>query len=160
MTPGAPRTGAGIESQARELVEDLARRSGLSPSDLLRRLIADEGPEDVTSQDFFNDAEKSPYIETARPGSDAPPRMEALGHPVDELHRVTGALNRLTDRIESAESRSTVVIGGLPSALAFLAAAGLAHLMFEGITYIQHYGLFRVEGERIDERISPGRRKP
>jgi hypothetical protein len=47
-----------------------------------------------------------------------------------------------------------VVIGGLPSALAFLAAAGLAHLMFEGITYIQHYGLFRVEGERIDERIS------
>ena len=113
MTPGAPRTGAGIESQARELVEDLARRSGLSPSDLLRRLIADEDPEDVSSQDFFNDAEKSPYIETARPGSDAPPRMEALGHPVDELHRVTGALNRLTDRIESAESRSTVVIGGL-----------------------------------------------
>lgn len=46
------------------------------------------------------------------------------------------------------------VIGGLPSALAFLATACLAHLMFEGITYVQHYGLFRLESERIDERIS------
>lgn len=45
-------------------------------------------------------------------------------------------------------------VGGLPSAAAFLAAAGYAHLTFEGITYIQHYGLFRLESERIDERIS------
>jgi Fatty acid desaturase len=45
-------------------------------------------------------------------------------------------------------------IGGLPSALGFLAAAGVAHLMVEGITYVQHYGLLRLENERIDERIS------
>ena len=47
-----------------------------------------------------------------------------------------------------------LAVGGLPSALAFLAAAGFAHLTFEGITYIQHYGLFRLENERLDERIS------
>ena len=113
MTSGVPRSEAGIESQARELVEDLARRSGLSAADLMRRLLVAEGPEDVTSQDFFNEAEKSPYVETARPGPNALPRIEALGHPVDELHRVTSALDRLTDRIELAESRSTVAIGGI-----------------------------------------------
>jgi localization factor PodJL len=113
MTAGAPRTGAGIESQARELVEDLARRSGLSAAELLRRLAAEEGPEDVSSQDFFTTSEKSPYFERARAGADAPARIEALGHPADELQNMTGALDRLTDRIEAAENRSTVAIGGI-----------------------------------------------
>lgn len=45
-------------------------------------------------------------------------------------------------------------IGGLPSVLGFLAAAGIAHLLVEGITYVQHYGVIRLENERIDERIS------
>ncbi|HUO54289.1 MAG TPA: fatty acid desaturase [Rhodoblastus sp.] len=45
-------------------------------------------------------------------------------------------------------------IGGIASALAFVATLCLAHLMLEGITYVQHYGLIRLEGERINERIS------
>ena len=116
MTAGAPQHTAGIDAQARDLVEDLARRSGVSPADLLRRLLAEDGPEDVTSQEFFGNTgapDKTGYVERARSDPAAPARMEALGHPVDELHRVTGALDRLTDRIDAAENRSTVAIGGI-----------------------------------------------
>ncbi len=46
------------------------------------------------------------------------------------------------------------VIGGVPSALAFLAAASVTRVILESIGYIQHYGLIRLENERIDERLS------
>jgi alkane 1-monooxygenase len=45
-------------------------------------------------------------------------------------------------------------IGGLPSLLAFLAAVAVARVILESVGYLQHYGLLRLETERIDERLS------
>jgi hypothetical protein len=39
---------------AREVAEGLARQSGLSLSEWLTEFLAEEGPEDAVSQDFFN----------------------------------------------------------------------------------------------------------
>jgi localization factor PodJL len=43
----------------------------------------------------------------------APTRFEAPQHPGDEINRVTAALDRLTDRIESSEGRTGMAISGV-----------------------------------------------
>lgn len=43
-------------------------------------------------------------------------------------------------------------IGGLPALLAFLAAAFIGRVIVEAINYVQHFGLVRVEGARIEAR--------
>jgi localization factor PodJL len=91
------------------MAEDLARRSGLSLNEWVARLMA-EGPEDATSQDYFSQPAPS-YLEAPRAA--AQPRYEAAGHPADEVGRVTEALERLSDRIGSAESRQALAIAGV-----------------------------------------------
>ncbi len=49
---------------------------------------------------------------------------------------------------------AVLFIGGLPALLAFLATALVARVILESVAYLQHYGLLRVEGERVDERLS------
>ena len=112
MTAGAPRSARPVDPASRELAEDLARRSGLTLNEWLARLMADEGPEDATSQDYFTQG-PSTYMQSPRPAAPAPPRYEALGHPADEVGRVTQALERLSDRIETAESRQALAIAGV-----------------------------------------------
>jgi localization factor PodJL len=72
-----------------------------------------------------NERPGASYYETARGG--APARIEAREHPADEVGRVAIALDRLTDRIESAEKRSAQAISGIDesvrSALQRLATA-------------------------------------
>ncbi|MGA0599953.1 peptidoglycan-binding protein [Caulobacter sp. KR2-114] len=75
------------------------------------RLLADEGPEDAISQDYFASADT--YLETPRADRAAPSRMEIPQHPADEVGRVTAALDRLSARIEAAEHRSTLAISGV-----------------------------------------------
>ena len=91
------------------MAEDLARRSGLSLNEWVARLMA-EGPEDATSQDYFSQPTPS-YFEEPRAAAQA--RYEAPGHPADEVGRVTQALERLSDRIESAENRQALAIAGV-----------------------------------------------
>ena len=91
------------------MAEDLARRSGLSLNEWVSRLMA-EGPEDATSQDYFSQSSAN-YIEAPR--VTAEPRYEAVDHPADEVARVTRALERLSDRIESAENRQALAISGI-----------------------------------------------
>jgi localization factor PodJL len=91
------------------MAEDLARRSGLSLNEWVSRLMA-EGPEDATSQDYFSQS-STPYIEAPRPTAE--PRYEAMNHPADEIGRVTQAMERLSDRIESAENRQALAISGI-----------------------------------------------
>ncbi|HVM99311.1 MAG TPA: peptidoglycan-binding protein [Caulobacteraceae bacterium] len=43
----------------------------------------------------------------------AEPRYETLGHPADEISRVTQAIERLSDRISTAESRQALAIAGI-----------------------------------------------
>ena len=113
MTSGGPRIGKGLDPQAREFLKDLARREGLTTTDLLNRLIAEEGPEEVSSQDFFSQAVSHPYLAMPRGRTSDPERIEAPSHPADEVGAVTIALDRLAGRIEQAEERSTLAITGV-----------------------------------------------
>ena len=109
MAAGAPKGSRYVDPASRQMAEDLARRSGLSLNEWVARLMAD-GPEDATSQDYFTQPATS-YFEEPRPA--AQPRYEAAGHPADEVGRVTQALERLSDRIESAENRQALAIAGV-----------------------------------------------
>lgn len=111
MSAGAPRHFKGLDPRSREVAADLARRSGLSLSEWVDRLLSDEGPEDAISQDYFASADT--YLDTPRSDRAAPSRMEIPQHPADEVGRVTAALDRLSARIEAAEHRSTLAISGV-----------------------------------------------
>ncbi|HZZ86924.1 MAG TPA: Localization factor PodJS, partial [Caulobacteraceae bacterium] len=70
-----------------------------------------EGPEDATSQDYFNNQSSANYV--AQPRQAGAPRYEAVGHPADEVARVTQAIERLSDRIATAESRQALAIASV-----------------------------------------------
>ena len=114
MTAAAPWSVKGIDPKAREVAKDLARRSGMTLGEWLNRMIIDgEGVDGVTLDALVDRPipANSPYYETSR--RDAPARIEAPEHPGDEVGRVAIALNRLTNRIEAAESRSAQAISGI-----------------------------------------------
>jgi localization factor PodJL len=110
MAAGVPKSSRYVDPASRQMAEDLARRSGLSLNEWVARLMA-EGPEDATSQDYFTQGAPS-YYEAPRAAA-AEPRYETVGHPADEVGRVTQALERLSDRIESAENRQALAIAGV-----------------------------------------------
>jgi localization factor PodJL len=141
MNAGAPWSVKGIDPKAREVAKDLARRHGMTLGEWLNRMILEEdGPEDIGSEAYFTDPNYAPrpfgaeraatprgYVETPRaeparapepllrpePLYVAPTRFEAPQHPGDEINRVTAALDRLTDRIESSEGRTGMAISGV-----------------------------------------------
>jgi localization factor PodJL len=92
------------------MAEDLARRSGMSLNEWLNRLMADQAVEDATSHDYFAPSSSS-FLEASRPA--AAPRIEAAAQPSEDVVRVAQALERLTDRIESAEGRQALAIAGV-----------------------------------------------
>ena len=109
MTAGAPRNARYMDASSRETAEDLARRSGMTLNEWVARLMA-EGPEDATSQDYFNQSSTN-YV--AQPRDVGTPRYEAVVHPADEIGRVTQAIERLSDRIATAESRQALAISSV-----------------------------------------------
>ena len=64
---------------------------------------AREDPEDATSQDYFNEPSRAAARGRAMTASDSG----------DDAGRVTDAIERLSDRIESAESRQALAIAGV-----------------------------------------------
>ncbi len=123
MTSGAPWSVKGIDPKAREVAKDLARRSGMTLGEWLNRMILeDEGPEEITSQAYFEERPAKAYFETPRAREpvysaietpERPSRYEAPQHPGDEIGRVALALDRLTDRIEQSEGRTGLAIAGV-----------------------------------------------
>ena len=115
MTAGAPRNARYMDASSRETAEDLARRSGMTLNEWVSRLMA-EGPEDATSQEYFSQSGAS-YAAQPRdvaPARDvATPRYEPVGHSPDEVSRVTQAIERLSDRIATAESRQALAIASV-----------------------------------------------
>jgi localization factor PodJL len=109
MTSGAYKSARYLDPTSRQAAEDLARRSGMTLNEWVSRLMA-EGPEDATSQDYFTQG--SPNFMEA-PRSTANARYETYSHPADEVGRVADAIERLSDRIESAESRQALAIAGV-----------------------------------------------
>lgn len=166
MTSGAPWSVKGIDPKAREVAKDLARRSGMTLGEWLNRMILeDEGPEEITSQAYFEDRPAKGYFETPRarepsyPAAAAPeppPRYEAPVHPGDEIGRVALALDRLTERIEQSEGRTGLAVSGVEhsvrEALARIEAAEREHVAvaarFEGAVEDA-----RAEQLRLGERL-------
>jgi localization factor PodJL len=132
MTAGAPWSVKGIDPKAREVAKDLARRSGMTLGEWLNRVILeDDVAEGVTSEDEYESPELSPppQPEAVKPRlvASAPqlaptPAPAAPAAPVapptlvartDDLTRVAYALDRLTDRIEASETRTSLAISGV-----------------------------------------------
>jgi localization factor PodJL len=171
MSAGAPWSVKGIDPKAREVAKDLARRSGMTLGEWLNQIILEDGPDEVTSESFFPERSTRTDFEAPQ-ASMAPPaagqssahasgqggfgRYEAPIHPGDEIGRVTRALDRLTDRIESSETRTGLAISGVEysvrEAVARIEAAEREHIAvaarFEGAV-----GEGKSEQVRIAERL-------
>jgi localization factor PodJL len=114
MTAGAPWSVKGIDPKAREIAKDLARRSGMTLGEWLNRMIVEGDPQavaDYAPERAFEPPDEPIVIDTSRPQSG--PRYEIPGHPADEVGRVAEAVERLSQRIEAAEQRSTLAITGI-----------------------------------------------
>lgn len=107
MTAGVPRNARLVDPATRQMAEDLARRSGLSLNEWVSRLMA-EGPEDAVSQDYF--AQAGGYLEPSRA---AVPRHEPSRPSPDDGGRVNQAIERLSDRIQSGETRQALALAGV-----------------------------------------------
>jgi localization factor PodJL len=178
MTAGAPWSVKGIDPKAREVAKDLARRSGMTLGEWLNRVILeDDVPEGVSSEDRFPEPPPRPTPEASKPrlvastpaaAAPAPPlradtaahtdtaaRIEAAAR-AEDLARIAYALDRLTDRIESSETRTSLAISGVEhsvrAAVARIEAAEREHVAvaarLEGA--VDHVGS---EQGRITDRL-------
>jgi localization factor PodJL len=93
MTSNAPWSVKGIDPKAREAAKELARQSGMTLGEWLNHSIRQQGES---------------LREDARASAPAPrgPKLAASGD-------ISEALQRLTDRIEAAEQRSTLAVTGI-----------------------------------------------
>lgn len=96
MTAGGARSARNIEPAARQNAEDPRKAAS-----------AADDPEDATSRDYFNEPPSRSAART-RAGTGSQSSGGA-----DEEVRVTDAIERLSDRIESAESRQALAIAGV-----------------------------------------------
>jgi localization factor PodJL len=121
----APWSVKGINPKAREVAKEHARRSGMTLGEWLNRVILeDDVPDEVSSEDHFGAwprrqaladqpleppraymADPDPRYRPAVGGSE----LQKLG----EFGRIAVALDRLTDRIEAAETRTGLAISGV-----------------------------------------------
>jgi TPR repeat protein len=110
MTSGAaPWSVKGIDPKAREIAKDLARRSGMTLGEWLNQVIMEDDPLDG-----------QPALQAPAPGWAVQDRPAAAPRSLEEVHRVTSALDRLSERIEAAENRSTHAISGIDQSVAGL----------------------------------------
>jgi localization factor PodJL len=127
MSAGAPWSVKGIDPKAREIAKDLARRSGMTLGDWLNSMIM-EGDEEEQVVPLAR--RTSPYGGPDRRGrlrriEDAYDEREPARTPFreqDDLARVMQALELLSTRLEAAENRSTLAIGGVDQAVGGLLA--------------------------------------
>ncbi|MES2034644.1 MAG: Localization factor PodJS, partial [Pseudomonadota bacterium] len=81
----------------------------------LNRMIVEgdaPGMVDLAPERAFDAPSDDPVV-IATPRQGGSSRYEIPGHPADEVGRVADAMERLTDRIEAAEQRSTLAISGI-----------------------------------------------
>lgn len=110
MTAAAPWSVKGIDPKAREVAKELARRSGMTLGEWLNRVILeDDVPEEVTSQAHFGVRPLRAAAETPKSFMPTP----AISPEPDDLGRIAFALDLLTDRIESSETRAGLAISGV-----------------------------------------------
>ena len=120
MTSGAPWSVKGIDPKAREIAKDLARRSGMTLGEWLNQVILEDGPVEAPSAGFYASPGmgRGSALNATVGAASVYGRFEAAQHPGDEIYRVTEALDRLSERIEAAEHRSTLAISGIDQSVA------------------------------------------
>jgi localization factor PodJL len=151
MTSGAPWSVKGIDPKAREVAKDLARRSGMTLGEWLNRVILeDEGPDEITSQAYFDERAERPdrpqftprLVETAEPSADSDRLAVALG-------RLGGGIEQEGIRKTPAAIAAEVV---MRQAMARIEAAEREHVAvaarFEGAMQEA-----RAENSRLAERL-------
>ena len=152
MTSGAPWSVKGIDPKAREVAKDLARRSGMTLGEWLNRVILeDEGPEEITSQTYFDERAERPD----RPQF-TPRLVETTEAQGSEQGRVAVALDRLGGGVEQEGIRKTpAAIAAevvMRQAMARIEAAEREHVAvaarFEGAIHEA-----RAENSRLAERL-------
>ena len=109
MTSGAPWSVKGINPRAREIAKDLARRDGMTLGEWINRMILD----DETAKAVEEPPPGPTVLETPRLSATTPPRLEAVGHPADDVGRVASALDALSERIEAAERRQSGALANI-----------------------------------------------
>ena len=116
MSARAPWSVKGIDPKAREIAKDLARRSGLTLGEWLNQMITEGGEDDAIPLG----RKPADYLGPDR--RDRSRRLEDAYHEddPDNLTRVTRALDELSERIETAERRSTLAVSGIDQAVAGL----------------------------------------
>ncbi|HWE47657.1 MAG TPA: Localization factor PodJS [Caulobacteraceae bacterium] len=137
MSAGAPWSVKGIDPKAREIAKDLARRSGMTLGEWLNQMII-EGDGDEGVVPFSR--KQSPYqgadrrgrlrrLDDAYTDRDPPARDAGRGRgrvdndeEEEQLSRVSEAIEALSARLETAENRTTLAIGGVDQAVAGLLA--------------------------------------
>ncbi len=129
MSAGAPWSVKGIDPKAREIAKDLARRSGMTLGEWLNQMII-EGDADSDPVVTPLGRRTPPWSGLDRRGrlrrlddaydDEAPASRSPRGD--EDLERVARALDDLTHRLEAAENRSTLAIGGVDQAVAGLLA--------------------------------------
>ena len=121
MTSGAPWSVKGIDPKAREIAKVLARRSGMTLGEWLNQVILEDNgtSEDPAPTDYgadrYGSARRTPIF-----AGDTHRRYEAPNHVGDEMAKVGDALDRLSARIEAAESRSAQAINGIDQSVSGL----------------------------------------
>lgn len=113
MTSGAPWSVKGIDPKAREVAKDHARRSGMTLGEWLNQMILHDDP--AGAESAGGPVERMTRGVPAEAG-DAE-RYEAPEHPADFAERVALLLDRLTDRIESAEARTGQAVTGVSNSV-------------------------------------------
>ena len=121
MTAGGPWSVKGIDPNAREVAKDLARRSGMTLGEWLNQVILDDPasdfddppPRSVSYASPIEEPRHEPRFANHRFYEDEPPRPGP-----GDLARITTALERLSARIEAAESRSTLALSGIEESTA------------------------------------------
>jgi localization factor PodJL len=129
MSAGAPWSVKGIDPKAREIAKDLARRSGMTLGEWLNQMILEgDGEEDQVIPFGRKAAQAADYRGPDRRGrvrriedayADREPHQD---NETAQLARVTDALEALSARLESAEHRTTLAIGGVDQAVSGLLA--------------------------------------
>ncbi len=167
MSAGAPWSVKGIDPKAREVAKELARRAGMTLGEWLNRVILEDDPVDELEPPF---PAATPYrgvfatpryaMSSSLPQVAATPTAAGQGLAahgrVDDVGRVTQALERLTDRIEASETRTGLAISGVEHsvrhAMARIEAAEREH-MAVAARYDTAAERFDAEQARVADRL-------
>lgn len=128
MSAGAPWSVKGIDPKTREIAKDLARRSGMTLGEWLNHMITEGADDDGVTPlgrrpaDYHGPdrRERARRLDDAYHDERLDERSADRERTPENLSAVARALEALSERIETAERRSTLAVSGIDQAVAGL----------------------------------------